>query len=126
MSEERVEKATIFIFGQLGEKLRELDDERLLAILQAKPDYFLGQKASQEIDELLDKLLADELTDEELDRALDLAIIINERDSIYREVARFMHDSDDMLSVGSMTLGELASSDAVLELFEKERKEAKK
>lgn len=114
MTEDRTDRAKVFIWGEIGELLKEKDRDRLLAVIQSRPEYYLGQKASRDIDEIIIDLLASGDITPELEARI---IEINELDSIFRETAKLLRESDDMLSIGSMALGELDKSEAIMRLF---------
>lgn len=116
---DRVDGAKIFIYGQIGQDLKERDAERLLAIIQSKPEYYLGQIANNEIDVIITKLLEDGELTPELE---NLIISLNTNDALFREVARMLRESEDMLSIGSASIGELDKNDAILDLFKGEKK----
>lgn len=106
----QIDASKIFIYGQIGDSLQKRDKERLLGVLQHNPDYFLSLLANQDISGLLDLFReADYKITPELKK---LIYQINSNDAIFREIARFMQDSGDMLSSGSMVLGEVDKTES--------------
>lgn len=110
MDSDRIEASRIFIFGQIGQQLKEMDERRLIAIAHNKPHRHLSTIANEDIEELIATLFnSDELDFEALAE-------INELDNNFREIAKFLHDSDDMLSTGSFILGQLENESAHLKI----------
>lgn len=110
MDSDRIEASRIFIFGQIGQKLKELDDRRLLAIAHERPHRYLSTLANEDIEALVSDLMES--------GELDLEAIgeINELDNTFREIAKFLHESDDMLSTGSFILGQIENESAHLKI----------
>lgn len=106
--------ANIFIWGTVGERLKRLDEKRLLAIAQDKPHYYLSVIANDEIDKMI-RVLAE--TGEFNDEIKKTVRQINERDNIFRQITKFLHNSDDMLSTGSFIVGDLPEKTAMLRLM---------
>ena len=106
--------ANIFIWGNVGEKLKGLDAERLMAIAQSDPNYYLSVIANDELDDMIRVLVEKgELTDD-IEKAIRHT---NKMDNIFREIAEFLHESEDMLSTGSFIVGEVEEKTALLRLI---------
>lgn len=132
MTGDRVEASLVLVWGQLGNRLQRRDAERLLAAAQADPDYFLAVVANREhmaIIELMrlpdyvknPKYVAGGSEPEYLTNPLkDINTVkaairaVSENDNLFREVAEFLHASQDMLSTGSFLTGELKNQHAKL------------
>lgn len=117
---DRIDGAKIFLYGQIGESLKNRDSERLLAIIQSKPEYYLGQIANKEIEAVILQIIEDEGLTPETE---DLIEAINQNDAIFREVSRLLRESQDMLSLGSASVGELDKSEAIWDLLKGEANE---
>ena len=115
MQDSKIDEAKIFIWGQLGERLKGKDAERLLAIAQENPDYFLSVLANEDLADIVAKYheLGKEMTPELLKLVKDM----NRNDATFREIAEFMNQSGDMLSTGSAALGEIETINKALWLI---------
>lgn len=117
MQGDRIEAGKILVWGHIGQELKDLDPQRVLAIAQDDPKYFLSLIANDEIDDII-KIVWDEgLTPE----AETLILESNKLQAIFEEVASFLHGAEDMLSTGSFLTGELKSEQALLRLIEEDR-----
>lgn len=129
---DKTDAGLILVWGQTGQKLTARDSERILAIAQKDPDYFLAIKANKEHMAIVDMLKEPEYIEnpdyDEKDiskkyiknpefnfNSVKVSIVkVSENDNLFREVADFLHDADDMLSTGSFLTGELKNKHAKL------------
>lgn len=111
-----IDGAKILVWGAVGDKLKSLDKNRMLALIQDDPDYFLSVIANIEVDELIAKLisLGEDCTDEEFKTIKAFIRRINKLDAVFMEATKFLHDSGDMLATGSFITGEFEQKRAIL------------
>ena len=113
MSNDNIDGGKIFVWGQIGEMLKELDKKRLISIAEKNSNYTYSRMANDEILDLVRRMKAGESFDKikpDIDE-------LNELDNIFREIAEFLHEKPhDMLSIGSFITGELESKKAFLDL----------
>jgi hypothetical protein len=114
MDSSRIEASKILVWGHIGQELKDLDPERVLAIAQQDPKYFLSLIANGEIETFIDSVIESGLT-EEIERFITDC---NKKQAIFIEVAEFLHSSEDMLSTGSFLTGQIESEKAILRLME--------
>lgn len=113
-SSDKVEAGKIFVWGQAGQILKDLDEKRMLAIAQHNPNYYLSLMANSEIKDII-KAIMDK--DFDLPDNIKKDIInLNEKDCIFREVAKFLREAEDMLSTGSFLTGEMDEKTALMRL----------
>lgn len=106
-----IERGKIFVWGQFGQELKEKDPERLWAIAQQNPEYFLAVISNAEIETIIKDILdSGELTKE----TMELIMTSNKLDDIFRQISIFMKESPDMLSIGSFLTGETEEKKAFL------------
>lgn len=112
----RIEASKILVWGHIGQELKELDPERVLAIAQQNPNYYLALLSNKEIQSIITEIYESGkgLTEEhkKLIRAW------NKNQAVFIEVAKFLHATEDMLSTGSFLTGELEGEQAILRLLE--------
>lgn len=118
MSSDRAERAKVFIYGQLGEVLADIDKDRLLSIMQENPNNHLFKISLNEIMDFLEDLDKLKGIIKAVDKSDIKAHIVGLNDfltkikdhkhkaNLFREMSRFMKDGMDELSRGSMLLGE--------------------
>lgn len=119
MSSDRTERAKVFIYGQIGEVLNELDQDRILAIIQDNPNNHLFQISLDEILDLLDQIeklkpLLEAVPEKDrgkvhiggLNEFLEAFKGHCKKARLFRELAKFTRDDMDELSQGSLLLGE--------------------
>jgi len=129
---DRTEASLVLVWGQLGQKLQRRDALRLLAVAQKDPDYFLAVTANKEHLALIQSMKVPEYIenpkyteggdepqylknpDYNPEGIKDAIRGVSANDNLFREVAEFLHDSDDMLSTGSFLTGELKNKHARL------------
>lgn len=110
-----LEGAKILVWGAVGDKLKTLDKNRMLALIQEDPDYYLSVITNMEMDEVIKALLSLEGTDEEIPDSLEALIYkMNKLDTIFIEATKFLHESGDMLATGSFITGEFEQKKAIL------------
>lgn len=110
---DRIDAGKIFVWGHIGKDIKALDAHRMLAIAQQNPDYHLAIQANDEISAALAKLDKDNI-----DAAIEAIHKTDKLDNMFREMAAFLHESDDMLSTGSFMTGELAKRKGMMEIME--------
>lgn len=112
----RIEASKILVWGHLGEELKKLDPERVLAIAQQDPKYFLSLIANEEIEGFIEALIekGEGLTPE----LEEFITACNKNQAIFIEVAKFLHATEDMLSTGSFLTGQIAGDSAIMRLLE--------
>ena len=112
-----VKKSKIFVYGQLGEQLKEEDDERVLACIQANPNTTLYNIARKRLKALRDRLRearGDPTQTSQLRDSIEAEV---SRCHKFREIAKWMHKEMDDLSMGSTILGEVRQPEAEMEDF---------
>jgi hypothetical protein len=114
MDSSKIEASKILVWGHIGQDLKDLDPERVLAVAQKDPRYFLSLIANGEIAGFIDYVFEHGLT-KDLEKFIEAS---NKKQAIFIEVAEFLQDSGDMLSTGSFLTGELESEKAILRLME--------
>ncbi len=107
-----VRKSKIFVWGQIGEMLKEMDPERVLAILQSNPNTSLYNLFRERLRPLLKKL-----HDNEGNAAIQEPLLEELKAQVdgannFREISKYMHDKLDDLSIGSSVLGETQNPEA--------------
>lgn len=113
---DRTEAALVLVWGQMGKKLQNLDAERMLAVAQDNPNYFLAVTANNEHLAIIRAMKDPKYQDSPKFREKVKAAIrdVSAHDNLFREVTEFLHDSEDMLSTGSFLTGELKNRHASL------------
>lgn len=128
MSGDRTERAKVFIYGQIGEILNDLDKKRLMGIIQNNPNTHLFQISLSEILEILnqiEKLEIPELAPKDrkgvyiagIGELLASIKDHNYKSNLFRELAEFSREDLDDLSRGSLLLGETEQT-GLMEVFE--------
>ena len=113
MNNDRIDASKIFIWGQIGQSLKDMDEQRILAIAQKNYGYHLGILSNREILLLIDEMKSGI----EYQELKDKFTAINITDNIFREIAKFLHhEPRDLLSIGSFVTGEVESKTALLDL----------
>lgn len=110
---EQVDKSKIFIFGQVGEKLKAKDPDLLLSILEQDPNNHLYNSFRRKLRPLREKLKSS--TNDAISASITRDDIKDEIDTahIFREIGEFMRSGDmDELSTGSLVLGEVKNPEA--------------
>ena len=124
MSEsDAVKKSKIFVYGQIGKDLKEEDEERVLACLEANPNTTLFNIARKRIQAIRDRLRQahDKSNPAGVSQARDDLEAEIKRCNKFREIARWMHNEMDELSMGSTILGEVSNPEAEMdEVFEED------
>lgn len=110
MTTDSIERSKIFIWGQVGKQLKDMDDERMLAIAQDDPDYFMSILANRDISEIIIQIIKEKGLSKESKK---LILAVNKFDSVFREISQFMQHTEDMLSIGSFMTGELDKKKAM-------------
>jgi hypothetical protein len=106
---EQIDKATNFVWAEVGKELQKQDKERMMALAQQHPERFLAIKTNIDLLELCKVLFPpdneklNELTKEIQQKILN----INKIDTTFREVAIFLRYSRDMLTVGATITGQI-------------------
>lgn len=113
-----IDAAKIFIWGAIGDELKNLDKKRMMALLQQSPEYHLAVLANIDVDVIIRKLIAIEGDNPELTEEIEELIYqLNYRDNIFAEATAFLHIMGDMLSTGSFITGEFEQKQAILKLM---------
>ena len=103
----------IFIWAQVGEKLKEIDEKRILSISQQDSNYSLSIQANEKILEIVQQI-KNGLEFKDIKSEID---DLNYKDDMFRQVVEFLHEKPhDLLSIGSFITGELESKTALLDL----------
>jgi len=106
---DQIDKATNFVWAEVGKELQKQDKERMLALAQQHPEKFLAIKTNVDLLKLCDSLFSkdkeklNEITKELQEQILE----INKIDTTFREVATFLRYSRDMLTVGATITGQI-------------------
>lgn len=113
------ENALILVWSNVGQKLKKIDDNRLLAIAQKNADYHLTTISLKEILPFIKDL--DEKFNVENPPSLDdlkKLLDINEKDNLFREISKFFNESHDNLSIGSALTEPFDKSKRMMDLLE--------
>lgn len=94
--------SSIFIWGHFGEKLKEMDNERYLALGQSNPHLFLAKIYNRNIRKAI-KLLTKDKKSEEYIKAIEHE---NYLDNLFRRYSEFLRLLGDSVTVGSALTGE--------------------
>lgn len=114
----------IFVWGNFGKKLSDLDAERLFAIAQKNADKFLSILYLKDIDDinLIDKVI-DESENGLTIETKKLIMELNKKDTIFREIHKFFQINQDNLSVGSLLTGNIDKSGRFASILETKNKD---
>lgn len=111
---DNIDGAKIFIWAQIGEKLREIDETRILCVAESNPHYTLSALAN---DEILNAIALLNNGDIDAETMIELLNETNLRDELFRQISKFLQtEPRDLLSVGSFVAGETKSKTAFLDL----------
>jgi hypothetical protein len=103
----------IFVWGQVGQQLKEIDEKRMLAIGQKDSNYSLSIQANEKILAMVREMKQGKTFDDiksDIDK-------LNYLDDLFRQVVEFLHEKPhDLISIGSFITGELESKSALLDL----------
>ena len=113
ISTDAIERSKIFVWGDYGQVLKDMDSKRIHAIAQVNPDRFLAIISNCEIDLILDLILNKELPKDFEKMIMEL----ESKDTMFKEIAKFLSRQTDMLSVGSFLTGEKESNKAFMQVF---------
>ena len=103
----------IFVWGQVGQALKDIDEKRMLAIGQKCPNYSLSIQANEKILSVV-KEMKNGKTFDEIKSEIDK---LNYLDDLFRQVVNFLHEKPhDLISIGSFITGELESKTGLLDL----------
>ena len=118
MNNDAIDGGKIFIWAQVGEMLKQLDEKRILCIAQQNANYSLSVMANDEILKHVSLMKkTDDITDEQLDEIIRILTDTNYRDNLFREITKFLQrEPHDLLSIGSFITGEIESKTAFLDL----------
>jgi len=117
-----IEGAKILVFGAVGDKLKKLDPERMMSVIQSNPDYFLSVIGNMESIEMIDKILKWAHNKESVNIPKDIQEAIfktTKHDSLFKETSDFLHESNDILATGSFVTGEFEQKQAILKTMGK-------
>ena len=113
MAETNIDGGKIFIWAQVGETLKEIDETRILAIAHDEPEILLSNLANNEMMDIIKGMQNGVSFVETMKRIKK----INYVDNKFRQVSEFLHQPPhDLLSVGSFVTGELESKTGMLDL----------
>lgn len=116
----QIEASKIFVWGQIGEELKKLDKDRMLCLAQKNPHYALSVKANQELAVIIEEILNAEtdsdgrISAEAKKKIMDMVENHNDLDTIFRQINRYFQTYPDILSTGSMIMGETEQKKAWL------------
>lgn len=118
-SSEQIEASKIFVWGQIGERLKKLDSERMLCIAQKNPHHALSVQANIEISEIIQLILSmpkafKEMPDDLKKKIIDTVKTHNHLDTTFRQINKYFQEFPDNLSTGSLIMGETESKKAWL------------
>lgn len=121
-----IDQAKITVFGMLGEDLKEMDNERLIAIVNENPDLLLFMIANVEIEDIFNFIESnkDRLTEknrENLIKEVKKRIMeANKKHIIFKQVANFLNQENrDYLAIGGLTVGRDTKHDIAVLFGEK-------
>lgn len=109
MSSDKVELSNVFVWGNVGKKLEELDKDRMLCLAQQNPNHSLSIIANLEVDKIIQDLFIDKDIPEFTDEIKEKILKLNNADNTFREIAKFMRYKQDMLSIGSAITGQISN-----------------
>lgn len=113
LTTEAMEGAKVFIWGQVGDQLKKLDPDRILAIAQHDPARHLHIQANKDIGRVMAEIMDTGTVTNKHKEALARADYL---DMLFQEVADFLHKNLDPLSTGSFLVGETESKEAFLKV----------
>lgn len=111
------EGAKILVFGAVGDKLKKLDPDRMMAVIQSDPDYFLAILGNMESIKAIDAIIEwanSDNTDDLPDTIKKEIFKTTKHDSLFKEIAQYLNDSNDILATGSFVTGEFEQKQAIL------------
>lgn len=102
-----------FVWGNVGKKLEKLDKKRLLAIAQKNAEKYLFSISYDEFELLLDEIE---------NGKFDIVKVkhYNETHLIFSEFQKFLTENSDMVSIGSLLVGQIDKSDRFAKLLTEE------
>lgn len=101
------DRGLIFVWGDYGKKLQDLDKERLFVLSQNNPERYLFTEYNKEISsiiKLIENLPKD--TKEIPDNIIKMILELNKKHTIFNETNKFFKFNPDNLSIGSILAGE--------------------
>lgn len=101
-----VNKSINFVWGNIGRGLQKKDKKRMIAIAQLNHEHHLSVLANIDIEKIIDEIFDKDFV-ELTEKHIKMIIELNETDNTFREIARFLKKSQDMLSVGSTITGQI-------------------
>jgi len=103
------------VWSYVGEWFKRLDNERMIAIAQNNPNYFMSQIAQKEAFNIID--LLKENNYQFNNKILKLISESNLKDNAFRETAKYLNQSDDKLSAGSFITGNIVKEGKLAEMI---------
>lgn len=118
MITDNIDRGKIFIWGNFGKELKDLDKDRCLGIAQNNAEYYLTKISLDNIFEVLQILKDKEaLTDNEINKIYEIINDDNKKHKLFSELNKFLTKSNDMLSIGSFLTGELDNSSKMAKIL---------
>ena len=110
VSSDKVDARINFVWGNVGEGLKKLDEIRMLCLAQQNPNHSLSVITNIEIEKLIKEIFESPneigfFTTEIKNKIVEL----NKKDVTFREISKFFKQSQDMLSIGSTITGNIQS-----------------
>lgn len=111
---EAVKKSIVFIWGQMGEKLKDIDQDRMIACMEKNPNITLYNIFREKIRPILNRIRDNHENSNPGGVSIGRDDLKNEIEKAnkFREISKFMRDELDELSMGSALLGEIKSPEA--------------
>ena len=120
MNNDKQNDSTNLVWSYVGEWFKRIDNERMIAIAQNNPNYFLSQFAQKEAFEIIEALENNKWEFD--DNILELISESNKKDNAFRETAKYLNQSDDKLSAGSFITGNIVKTGKLGEMIIGEEK----
>jgi hypothetical protein len=110
VSSDKVDASINFVWGNVGEGLKKLDEIRMLCLAEQNPNHSLSVITNIEIEKLIKEIFESPneigfFTNEIKNKIVEL----NKKDVTFREIAKFFKQTNDMLSIGSTITGNIQS-----------------
>lgn len=108
-----IDAGKMFIWSQIGELLKKIDDKRILSLTEKNPDYSLSLQTNDELMKIISELNKKDIIEIDFNKISE----INYKDNIFREIVKYLHtEPSDLLSVGAFVTGRIKSETAFLDL----------
>lgn len=108
------ERGKIFVWGDYGQSLKNIDEKRIHAIAQSNPNHYLAMISNSEISEIIKEIVENGELSESTKQKIQKSV---SNDSLFSEIAKLLRVQTDMLSIGSFLTGEKEKNKAFMKFF---------